>query len=425
VATPKKKKPKIPSNVIRHGGRDITLPVLSAPVGPETPALRAKHPRMNQPQDVQVIDYYLSALEAVKNLGPTSAPNDMGYGRLFHVVSAPVQWDDRATAIKALQAQIGEITDAEEKQDGLIKPNGQTLRALVDMGDLAERLLDASEGADRYIHTGIFDRDAVAAGFTREFKKHAPPGLSQLLGLIERDNYVFDIRWMAYMLGTASIETGMTFRPIREKGQGDLGVVRAAKPGKKTWHNLPVGTQRKLDYYLPVRVKRLLDGTAMVTEQDGDQFTVSADGSKIRALNGGTHGARAVNLVTNALNPAAAVYQADGGKELKYYGRGYVQITWWDNYAAAGHQLGRNLDFLLDPELVLDPVIAYRIMSVALRTGKIFAHGLNLGRFICGGHCDYFNARQMVNGNGAKEVAERSEAFERILLGARTQIMVA
>jgi hypothetical protein len=242
--------------------------------------------------------------------------------------------------------------------------------------------------------------------------------------LLERDSYVFDIRWMAYMLGTASIETGWTFNPVREGGKGDLGPVKKDKKGH-TWHNLPVGTQRKLDYYLPVKVKRLPDGTARVTEQDGDQFIVRVDGSGFRAVNAGAKGAKAVDFKTNKLIPATAAYNSDDGVERRYYGRGYVQITWWDNYAAASTEIRQNLDFLFDPELVLDPAVAYRIVSIGLRTGKIFAHGMNLGRFICGAHCDYFNARQMVNGDGGRVVADQAVKFERILLDARARSLLA
>jgi hypothetical protein len=77
-----------------------------------------------------------------------------------------------------------------------------------------------------------------------------------------------------------------------------------------------------------------------------------------------------------------------------------------------------------NPELVKDPAIAYQIMSTGMRTGTIFANGLEIGRFIAGGHCDYLHARQMVNGmHGAKEVAEAAQKFERILLASRHSVL--
>jgi predicted chitinase len=86
---------------------------------------------------------------------------------------------------------------------------------------------------------------------------------------------------------------------------------------------------------------------------------IRADGSKVTPLSGsGEHGALAVNEMTDKLIPAATGYDAAQGKPLRYFGRGYCQITWWDNYAEAGHVLGRKLDFLFDPELVLDQQVA-------------------------------------------------------------------
>jgi hypothetical protein len=56
-----------------------------------------------------------------------------------------------------------------------------------------------------------------------------------------------------------------------------------------------------------------------------------------------------------------------------------------------------------------------------MRTGAMFANGMTLGRFICGSHCDYFNARQMVNGHSeAQKIADIAVAFERALMTAKT-----
>jgi predicted chitinase len=55
---------------------------------------------------------------------------------------------------------------------------------------------------------------------------------------------------------------------------------------------------------------------------------------------------------------AAKTYDQDDGIEHAYYGRGYVQLTWWSNYAQAGIAIGLGLDLLLDPELVKTPAIA-------------------------------------------------------------------
>ena len=237
------------------------------------------------------------------------------------------------------------------------------------------------------------------------------------LGMMERDPYVFDIRWMAYLLATASIETGWLFKPVDEKGHGKLGKVKKG-PDKGKW--------KIKDYYLPVKVKLLKDGTASVTEQDGDEFVVRADGSAYDPVGSGHRGAKAIDAKTNAFTQPTAVYTREGGVERSYYGRGFCQLTWWDNYASAGWVLGRNLDFLFDPDLVLEPEIAYEIMAVGMRTGTIFANGMKISRFICGNHCDYLHARQMVNGmSEARKIADIAVEFEGALLASKGALYAA
>src|SRR5262249_61753455 len=50
-----------------------------------------------------------------------------------------------------------------------------------------------------------------------------------------------------------------------------------------------------------------------------------------------------------------------------YYGRGYVQLTWRENYIKMGEELG--LDLAHQPDLALNPRIAYDIASVGMRKG--------------------------------------------------------
>lgn len=409
------KKPKPPSavTVIRHGGRDLSVPVLSGPVGSESPAMKAKYSKLNQPADVALVDYYLSAIEAVKALGPQKSQNDMGLTRLFGVVAKNIPWGDRSAAIRALQTELLEIADPEEKELGLIKPDIAgprvgTWRVIVDLGDAAEKLLGdaATPGATKYIHTGIFDRSAFARKYQAEFKSTAPQALFQLLGMMEQDSYMIDIRWIAYMLGTCYIETGRAFSPVDEGGKGDLGFRTDPHTKKKI-------SRGKKDYYLPVKVKRLPDGRARVTEQDGDQFLINADAGRFTPVGDAIRG-------SDARVPVSDAYRNDDGAELRYYGRGYVQLTYWNGYVEAGAALHRNLDFLFAPELVKGAATAYKIMSLGMRTGTIFANNQKLAKFICGGHCDYFNARQMVNSfSGAQEVADLAMAFERILLASK------
>jgi hypothetical protein len=234
---PKKKKPRIDFTEIRHDGRTLALPILVAPVGQETPALKAKYPSMNQPKDVEIVDYYLSAIEAVKSLTPSQTPTtEMAMQRLLGIVQRNIPWNDRGAAIRALQDACG-IADPAEKQDGLILPGKDTLKALVDLGDVAEKLLGNDDApGSKYTHMGHFDWSVFSREFSSSrFPTHsAPHGLVQLLGMMERDPYVFDIRWMAYMLATTAIETGWRFVPVEEGGHGKLGKYKDPKSRSST-----------------------------------------------------------------------------------------------------------------------------------------------------------------------------------------------
>jgi putative chitinase len=93
-----------------------------------------------------------------------------------------------------------------------------------------------------------------------------------------------------------------------------------------------------------------------------------------------------------------------------YYGRGYVQLTWKGNYAAMGKVY--NIDLVNNPDLALDPEIAYKIMSYGMRHGTFT--GVGLSRYIHGEICDYINARRVINGTDVAEMiagyAEKIEA---------------
>ncbi|HEX8359016.1 MAG TPA: glycoside hydrolase family 19 protein [Longimicrobium sp.] len=95
-----------------------------------------------------------------------------------------------------------------------------------------------------------------------------------------------------------------------------------------------------------------------------------------------------------------------------YYGRGYVQLTWADNYRQMGNALGNRL--LFDPSLALDAEVAYEIMSLGMRKGSFT--GRKLADYIHDGACDYVNARKIINGlDQAQRIAGYAEKLEAIL----------
>ena len=95
-----------------------------------------------------------------------------------------------------------------------------------------------------------------------------------------------------------------------------------------------------------------------------------------------------------------------------YYGRGYVQLTWEGNYRTFGEKLNTRL--LYEPQLALDPVVAYKIMSFGMRQGSFT--GVGLSKYINDQKCDYVNARRIINGTDqAQRIAGYAQKLESIL----------
>lgn len=91
-----------------------------------------------------------------------------------------------------------------------------------------------------------------------------------------------------------------------------------------------------------------------------------------------------------------------------YYGRGYPQLTWLDNYTKMGKVLGFPL--VQEPERLLERRTAYDAMVVGMVTGMFT--GKKLGDYINVGKTDYVGARRVVNGvDRAKEIAGYAEIF--------------
>lgn len=83
-----------------------------------------------------------------------------------------------------------------------------------------------------------------------------------------------------------------------------------------------------------------------------------------------------------------------------YYGRGFVQLTWYENYEKATKKLG--VDFLNNPELALQIEHATSIMFEGMIEGWFTGRKLS-DYFTPKGH-DPLNARRIINGNDKAEL---------------------
>jgi putative chitinase len=115
-----------------------------------------------------------------------------------------------------------------------------------------------------------------------------------------------------------------------------------------------------------------------------------------------------------AYGRAIAVTTPTGKTWRRYYGRGYVQLTWQKNYITMSNRLGMGRTLEFSPERVMEPAIAYEIMSVGMREG-LFT-GVGLGKYISGAKCDYKNARRVINGTDkATLIAGYAEKIQTVL----------
>jgi hypothetical protein len=107
----------------------------------------------------------------------------------------------------------------------------------------------------------------------------------------------------------------------------------------------------------------------------------------------------------------AALAKANGnhaGDGVQYCGRGYVQLTWANNYRRIGNLIG--IDLLGHPERALEPDIAARILYESMIGG--WFSGVGLGRYFNDRTADWKNARRIINGlDCADKIASYAKAF--------------
>lgn len=110
----------------------------------------------------------------------------------------------------------------------------------------------------------------------------------------------------------------------------------------------------------------------------------------------------------------------DYGKKLKmnrkpytvpnqlYYGRGYVQLTWYENYDAMGRKLG--LDLLNNPDLLLTVEVSTKVAFIGMKLGMFT--GKKLSDYFNATKTDWIGARKIINGQDmAVKISEYAKLF--------------
>jgi predicted chitinase len=98
-------------------------------------------------------------------------------------------------------------------------------------------------------------------------------------------------------------------------------------------------------------------------------------------------------------------------KKLKYYpfyGRGYVQLTWKNNYQSYGDIL--DLPMVSTPSIALDPQVALFVLVHGFKVGTFT--GRKITDFIDEQATDFVRARRCINGTDkSQEIAELAQEF--------------
>lgn len=126
---------------------------------------------------------------------------------------------------------------------------------------------------------------------------------------------------------------------------------------------------------------------------------------------------------------------APDGSQHRYYGRGYVQLTWIWNYERVTEGLGLagNNHLVNHPERALDRDLGYAVLSYTMRRGlyegprsalingprEALMVGWRLSDFISHKQCDYLNARRVINlMDRAEEIQGYAKKYDLCLTGS-------
>jgi hypothetical protein len=114
-------------------------------------------------------------------------------------------------------------------------------------------------------------------------------------------------------------------------------------------------------------------------------------------------------------------YGAPAGPYGKvYYGRGFVQLTWLENYQKAGEKLSINL--VKFPERALELGIATQILFSGMEQGWFAGDSVGrhtLDRYFTAMKTDYAGARRIINGaDKANQIGGYALSFEKALTAA-------
>lgn len=102
-----------------------------------------------------------------------------------------------------------------------------------------------------------------------------------------------------------------------------------------------------------------------------------------------------------------------------HYGRGYVQLTWPQNYARADRELGLGGSLIANPDVAMRSDVAAKVMRYGMIEGW-FCPGKSFSTYLPAngpaGHDQFVSARRIINGmDRAETVAVYADIFQKAL----------
>ena len=254
-----------------------------------------------------------------------------------------------------------------------------------------------------------FKADQFLAMYKENFNEYIPSGsgwednFRRFVGFIFNDTRVTDRRWAAYILATAMHE-----------GRA------AADKWKATWN--PV-SETGGDGKTYGQLETVVDWDHTPLAADGSRLEPVSDPNELKKLKG------KLTAVHDAAKRKDFFYLKTATIQRRYYGRGYVQITFQANYRAMDEAFGLLNKLTADPELaVRDAQLSYNISSYGICNGSFSGRKQRIvGRGYIGGYkiadyvnenkTDYFNAREIVNGDKNTTTKGNTKSNGQLLAG--------
>lgn len=133
----------------------------------------------------------------------------------------------------------------------------------------------------------------------------------------------------------------------------------------------------------------------------------------VNEIGGDSYFTRMYDISGNRPELAKEMGNTTPGDGIKYHGRGYVQLTWQDNYQKAADKLG--VDLVQHPELALQPDNAAQILRHGMVEG--WFTGKTLADYMPGtgaaSEAQFTQARRIINGlDGAELIAGYALEFQ-------------